>query len=368
MRTICNDVIRLLDGFAPEKLAEEWDNVGLLIGNGMQEINRIMVCLDITPEVIEEAVSSKTDMIISHHPLIFKGMKRINSSSLAGKAIYRLIQNNISVYAAHTNLDVAKEGVNFCLANQLELNGLTSLKYYYNEKLYKLVVFVPAESIEEVRAAISGAGAGWTGNYSDCTFAASGIGTFRPLDGTNPYIGAHGKLEKVEEYRLETVVPQKDLPEVVKAMKEAHPYEEVAYDLYPLEIKGESYGLGNVGYLKEPMELNSFIALVKRKLEIDTIRLIGTKDKQISKVAVFCGSFDNDWNSVLKHNVDVLLTGDVKYHDAREALDMGLCVIDAGHFNTEKVIVSKLIKLLENKFPTVDVKESKVEEDPFKSI
>ncbi|MCX7921611.1 MAG: Nif3-like dinuclear metal center hexameric protein [Clostridia bacterium] len=362
----CSEIIMVLEEFAPVFLAEDWDNVGLLLGNRESEINKVMLCLDVTSRVVDEAIKQKVDLIISHHPLIFKSIKRVTCDDVLGRNIYKLIQNNIGVYCAHTNLDVTTDGVNEHLARTLGLSDVKNLNTYKAEKLYKIVVFVPEESVDNVREAMCKAGAGWIGNYSDCTFKVKGIGTFRPLEGTNPYIGTKGSLEEVSEYKLETIVPQKGLQRVIDCMMEAHPYEEVAYDVYPMAIDGKQYGMGKIGVLEEPQTLESFIAVLKEKLGTNYVRVIGGTEHNVKKVAVFCGSFDGNLSGVLKGKADVLVTGDIKYHTAQDILEMGICVIDAGHFNTEIIILEKIKELLNGKLSDLEVISNNVEYDPIK--
>jgi dinuclear metal center YbgI/SA1388 family protein len=351
----CKDIVDLLEEIAPSSLAEEWDNTGLLLGSLQADIRKVMVCLDVTSEIVDKAVEKNIDMIVSHHPIIFKGLKKINQDEYKGNIIYKLIKNEISVLCAHTNLDLADGGVNVCLAEILELNEVENLKQHRTEQLYKIVVFVPEDSIDIVRDAMSATGAGWIGNYSDCSFMTKGTGTFRPLKNSNPYIGSQGKLEKVMEYRLETVVPRKNLNKVISSMISAHPYEEVAYDVYRLELSDSRYGFGKVGNLEKPLSLESFIRLVKEKLGIRHLKVVGEAKDAIKRVAVFSGSFDGDIKSVLAHKADVLVAGDIKYHTAVEALENGLCIIDAGHFETERIIVPKIVEIIKDRFPKLDV-------------
>jgi hypothetical protein len=234
------------------------------------------------------------------------------------------------------------------------------------EKMHKLVVFVPEESLEQVRIALSSAGTGWIGNYSDCSFSAPGTGTFKPLEGTNPYIGEKDRLEKVKEYRLETIVPQSGLKAALEATLEAHPYEEPAYDVYNLEQPYKEYSMGCVGSLEIPQSLESFISTTKKSLDISTVKLIGSVAGNIKRVAVFCGSFDNEYiPAIINSGADVLVTGDVKHHDAIDMSELGLCVIDAGHFGTERVIVPKLAEWLKQNFPELEVERNTVEADPI---
>lgn len=365
MKTICKDISAFLEEIAPLPLAEEWDNVGLILGKKDQEINRAMVCMDITPAVADEALEKKVDLIISHHPLIFRGIDSIRGDDARGGIIYKLIGGNICVYCAHTNLDAAEGGVNYTLARILELKSIENLNTHRSQKLFKVVVFTPEESIEGVRNAMCGAGAGWIGKYSNCTFMTPGTGTFVPLEGTNPYTGKQGRLEKVSEYRLETIVPFESLKEVISSMLAAHPYEEVAYDVYPLELSGKEYGMGKIGVLGQPMDFASFAVYVRNKLDLKGLRAIGKDDKCIRKVACFCGSYDEKAAGSLK-DADALVTGDIKYHTALDFEQSGMCVVDAGHFGTEKVIVPAILKLLSDKFPSVGFFGSAMERDPFK--
>ena len=366
MSIILSDIIQFMEKLAPPWLAEDWDNVGLLLGSKKQEIKRVITCLDVTSKVVDEAIEKKADLIVSHHPFIFKGMKRIIPEDIKGEQVYKLIRNNIAVYSAHTNLDMAQGGLNEYLASVLGLANVRGLKRHVAEKMFKLVVFVPEESVDQVRNALSAAGTGWIGNYSDCSFMASGIGTFKPLEGTNPYIGEKDRLEKVKEYRLETVVPQSRLNTALEAMRKAHPYEEVAYDLYRLEKPFKEYSLGSLGVLETPQSLQEFILTVKRSLGIDTVKLIGSVKGNIQKVAVFCGSFDNEFIPIVQNSgADVLVTGDVKHHDALDMAEMGLCVIDAGHYGTERVIVPKLAEWLKQSFVELEVEWNTVEVDPI---
>mgnify|MGYP000489147085 CR=1 FL=1 len=366
MSVKCSDIILHLERKAPPSLAEEWDNVGLMAGSMKKDVNRIMICLDVTENVVNEAIEKNIDMIISHHPLIFSRLKNINDTTSKGRLLLKLIKNDICVYSMHTNLDVAEGGVNDCLAEALKLKQLKSLSEYKKEKLYKIAVFIPVGHEDAVRDAMSNAGAGWIGKYSDCTFMVHGTGTFKPMEGTNPYIGKSGVLEKVHEIRLETIVPENRMKNVIDAMIKAHPYEEVAYDIYPLEIAGKEFSLGKVGQLDEPLMLDEFIVYVKKSLKTDYIRLIGSVKDKISRVAVFCGSFDESVMGNVKSKADVLVTSDIKYHTALEFLENDMCVIDAGHFSTERVVLKKLADMIIEKYPDLYVVLNTVEEDPFK--
>jgi dinuclear metal center YbgI/SA1388 family protein len=365
MDITCKDVINFLEELAPPYLSEDWDNVGLMMGSKSKKIEKVLICLDITKSVVQEAISIKADMIISHHPFLFKGIKRIIPEDPKGELIYSLIKEDICVYSAHTNLDFAENGLNYTLAKSLGLKNLKNLKTHKKEKLYKIVVFVPCEFAEKVTSAMTSTGAGWIGNYSDCSFTLEGTGRFRPLEGSNPFIGSTDKLEKVIEHRVETIVKEELLSEVIDSMLNAHPYEEPAYDIYSLIQGGKEFGYGKVGELDQAVSLGDFISSVKKSLNIQSLRVIGDRKEKIKKVGVFCGSFDGDVVPSLK-SLDILVTGDVKYHTALDISELGLCVIDAGHFGTERIIVNELAILLGDKFQGLAILPSSVEKDPIK--
>lgn len=339
MSVKCQVIIEAMERLAPKNLAENWDNVGLLIGSPVQKVTKILVTLDVTQAVVEQAVQDGVDLIITHHPVIFKPMTRIRTDLPQGQILSGLLKANIAVYAAHTNLDSAAGGVNDILAAKLHLQSTEPLAVSYNEKMYKLVVFVPKTHMEDVRQAILEAGAGHIGNYSHCTFTSDGIGSFLPLEGTEPFVGECGTVHYAHEIRLETIVPEKNSRRVIKAMLKAHPYEEVAYDMIQLVNPGQALGLGRVGKLPAPMPLIDFIGQVKVALGSEYVRAAGPQDKMVKKVAVCGGSGAGFIHKAAFAGADVLITGDVKYHEAQEAAAAGIAVIDAGHFATEQPVV-----------------------------
>ncbi|HWR43887.1 Nif3-like dinuclear metal center hexameric protein [Sporomusa sp.] len=339
MPVICRDIIAELEKLAPKHLAETWDNVGLLLGHPEQNIHKVIVALDVDQTLVNEAIAVGVDLIIAHHPLIFKGITSIRTDSPQGSMLAALIKAGIAVYAAHTNLDSAPGGVNDALAQKLELKEVRPLATVYQEQLHKLVIFVPSTHVEQVRKAITEAGAGHIGNYSHCTFLTHGTGTFLPLTESKPFIGEPGRLEFVDECRLETILPASLRSDVISAMLAAHPYEEVAYDEYLLLNKGSSYGLGRVGRLISPMRLDRFISHVKTALNINSVKAAGSVNALISKVAVCGGSGASLIKNAIRAGADILVTGDVKYHEAQQAVAEGLTIIDAGHFATEQPVV-----------------------------
>lgn len=342
----CQTVISLIEKFAPKILAEDWDNVGLQVGDPAQDLAGILITLDVNSQVIREAVKVGANLIVSHHPIIFKPVKNLRSDLPQGRMVADLIKNDIGVYCAHTNLDSASEGVNQVLAELLGLQEVEILNPDKNEKLYKIVVFIPEDYLEPVREAMTKNGAGWIGNYSDCTFYVYGTGTFKACEGCNPFIGEVGTLEKAAEARLETIVRESQLNRVIRAMITAHPYEEVAYDIYPLQNTSGSYGLGRVGRLPQKVSLAQFMEQVKKALDIHTLRYGGNPQDEVKKVAVCGGSGAGLMHKAAFAGADVLLTGDLKYHEAQQALELGLAFVDAGHFATENPIVYRLAKWL----------------------
>ncbi|KUG04743.1 hypothetical protein ASZ90_017882 [hydrocarbon metagenome] len=346
MQARVKDVVNMIEGYFPLHLAESWDNPGLQIGSCNRPVERVLISLDLDLEILEKALLERADLIITHHPLFFKPMKSINFDMPEGALIKGLIRSDISVYSAHTNLDAGELGLSQVLAERLELQEITPLDNYKREDLLKIVAFVPLPQEEAVRSAMSKAGAGHIGKYSDCSFSTRGQGTFLPGEDTRPFIGEKGRLEEVEEFRLEMVLYKKDLQNVVEALKKAHPYEEAAYDIYHLENEYKLFSMGRKGRLKAPLKLKDLAGLVKQVLQLDGIKVAGDMDTEIKNAAVVSGAGTSLIASVLKQNIDVLVTGDVKYHEAKEAASMGLSVIDAGHQGTEQIVSSHLCNLL----------------------
>lgn len=368
MAVSCQTVINIIESFSSKKLAEDWDNVGLQVGNPAQPVTCVFLSLDLNEEILEEAVAVGAEMLVVHHTPFFKPIKNLRTDLPSGRLLHKIVQHNLVLYTAHTNLDAAVGGVNDVLAAKLGLEKVELLTENREEKLYKLAVFVPNEYTEKVSEEICRAGAGWIGNYAHCTFRTSGTGTFLPLEGTNPFIGQAGKLEKVEETRLETIIPETRLSRVIKAMLKAHPYEEVAYDLYPLVNEGQKTGIGRIGLLPKPLTLKEFIELVKERLTLATVRYCGELEKTVKKVALCGGSGAGFIGRAAFLGAQVYLTADLKYHEAQEALAQGLALVDAGHFGTEQPVIAVLAEYLQRELAqeNVNVVFSKINSDPFR--
>lgn len=365
----CSQVIQILKKLAPEDLAQDWDNVGLLVGSFSKDIDKVLVTLDVTPQVVDEAVKKNVDLILSHHPVIFKPLKNLRLDNPQNRMLATLLKHDIAVYCAHTNLDVAINGVSDVLAAKIGLSQVEVLQKTAEEKLYKLVVFVPEDHTQKVRDALGDAGAGFIGNYSHCTFRTPGIGTFKPGEGTNPYIGEQAKLSEVKEDRLETIVPENILSRVLHAMVEAHPYEEVAYDLYPVVQNGVSQGLGRIGWLEQETVLAEFVQLLKQQLEISFLKIVGNLEDKVKRIAVCGGSGGSLISTAHKKGAQVFITGEISYHEAQLAKDIGLALIDAGHWATEVPVLSYLQKYLAGELNAagekVEIILSKTKTEPF---
>ena len=348
MLVTVKDIVAFMEGVAPGKLAESWDNTGLAIGDPDHQVKKVLVALDVIDSVIDEAIDIGADLILTHHPmLLFKKINSITKNDLLGKRIYKLIENEVATLSAHTNLDIAKGGINDVLADIIGLTNVEILEETWAEDLKKIVTYVPESHLEVVRNAMCAAGAGHIGNYSHCTFQTTGEGTFLPLAGTSPYIGKEGILEKTSEVRLETIAPVEKAQKIVDAMKKAHPYEEVAYDIYAVEQKGTKEGIGRIGDLPQPIIFSDFALLLKEKLGLDEIiRLVGDPNQKIKRVGLCTGSGVEFMAAAKKQGADAYLTGDLKFHEAQRALEMGLCVGDITHYASEVIIVPVLQEAL----------------------
>jgi dinuclear metal center YbgI/SA1388 family protein len=360
-----------MEELAPKHYAVPDDKIGLQLGSLRKEIRKVLVALDVTEQVVEEAVGIGADLIIAHHAIIFRPLSHLQTDTPAGRLYAELIKQDIAVYIAHTNLDVADGGINDMMAQAIGLSGLQSLEDIHTEKLKKLVVFVPATHHELVQQAVFTAGAGSIGRYSSCSFNIEGTGTFLPQEGTDPFIGQVGQLSKVPEIRLETVVPESLEKRVVAAMLKAHPYEEVAYDLYPMDLKGRTFGLGRVGKLAEETTLAQLADTVKLAYSVPSLRVVGELSRPVRKVAVLGGSGGRYVRHALFAGADVLITGDVDYHTAQDALAAGLAIIDPGH-NVEKIMKAEVAeflnrKLREKRWDTVAV-PSDVDTEVFRFV
>lgn len=359
------ELIRWMEAYANPNLAIENDRIGLLIGSANAEVEGVLVTLDVTEEVVDEAIAKGTNWIIGHHAIIYQPLKQIRTDSPTGRLLQKCIKHDIQVYIAHTNLDAAEDGVNDVLAEKLNLQGCRTFISYKQDRLKKLVVFVPETHVAEVEQSLGNVGAGWIGNYSHCTFQAMGTGTFLPHSGTKPFIGEQGKLERVKEVRLETVIPESKQKEILTAMLQAHPYEEVAYDLYSLDLPGKPIGFGKIGTLPERMTLEAFADLVKTAYHVTQLRYVGDPAKLVEKVALLGGSGSRYMKDAAAQGADVYVTGDIDFHTAQDALAEGIALVDPGH-HVEYVTMQRVVDRLQETFgEQVTVLLSLTDTNPF---
>jgi dinuclear metal center YbgI/SA1388 family protein len=362
-------VIRMMEDIAPKWLAMEGDPIGLQLGTPDRPVKKVLVALDVTEDVADEAIRLQADMIVAHHAVIYRPVRHLRTDLPAGKLYAKLLKHDIAVYVAHTNLDAAEGGVNDALASALGLTDAVPFAELKHGQLAKLAVFVPKSHHDRVMQAVFDAGAGWIGNYSHCSFNVEGTGTFLAREGANPFLGQVGRLETADEIRLETVVPREKLDRVVQAMLKAHPYEEVAYDIYPLDVKGKTYGIGRVGSLPEPATLAQLAERVKAAYRVSAVRLVGDPGRTVRKVAVLGGSGRSYVADAMRSGADVLVTGDIDHHTAHDALAAGFALIDAGH-HIEKLVkpavAGRLGGMLKDAgYATVAV-ASEIDTDPFR--
>jgi len=339
------DLIGLIHTDYPPSLAEDWDNVGLQAGDPAAPLERVLIALDVTAATLDEAESLGVQAIVAHHPLIFRPLKNVTALDSTGRLLLRAIAANIAIIAAHTNLDCGADGLNDWLAARLGIKEVLPLKGG-NLPLFKLVVYVPVGHEKVVEDALFAAGAGTIGAYDHCSFASTGTGRFRPGATSTPFIGSPGQESTPPEIRIETIVSAERVPKVIDKLRKAHPYEEPAYDLLLLQNRREDLGLGRIGRLPQALPLQDYARQIGTALGTNTLRLVGDPERLISKVACCGGSGASLLFDAQRQGADLLVTGDIKYHDARNALDLGLALVDAGHFATEQVMVAGLTEKL----------------------
>jgi len=364
------DLVGLVHSLYPPALAEEWDNVGLQVGEGAAELKSVLICLDPNEKALDAAVAAGAQAIVAHHPLLFRPLRSLVPADETGRVLYRAVREGVAIFCVHTNLDRGRNGLNDWLAARLGVAAAKPLAA--GGELLKLVVFVPSGYESQVADALFAGGAGEVGRYDRCSFRSSGTGTFRPGPGATPFIGRAAETEAVRELRLETVLPREVAGRAVERMLKAHPYEEVAYDLIPLTNRRSDVGLGRIGRLEQALTLGEFALQVKTVLGANSLRLVGDAGRRVAKVALCGGSGSSLLAEAVRQGADVLVTGDVKYHEAKNAESQGIALIDGGHFATEQLMVEGLSAVLrreaEKKGLNVVFHEMKGESDPFRTI
>jgi dinuclear metal center YbgI/SA1388 family protein len=359
-------IVDYLDQFAPSYLAAEWDNVGLLLGDRSGPAERIMTCLTVTPEVVQEAVSSDAQLIITHHPIFFRPVQRLTTDTPEGCMMLSLVEARVAVYSPHTAFDNTAGGINDSLARRLGLVEVAPLRRREEIRQCKVVVFVPEADLARVSDAMFQAGAGHIGEYSQCSFRLAGTGTFFGSDAAKPTVGQKGRREEVSEWRLEVLCPESCLPAVITAMRRTHSYEEPAYDVYPLQP--ETFGEGRLGRLPAAVALEQLAQKTKEILKTGPVRIVGDPKRSVERVALACGAGGEFLVDAVGAKADILLTGEVRFHDFLAAEAQGLALVLPGHYATERFGVEELAERLQHQFPELEVWPSKSETDAVRWV
>jgi dinuclear metal center YbgI/SA1388 family protein len=352
-----------LDSAIPLSFQEEYDNSGLQVGLPGKEIASALLTIDITEAVLDEAVRKGCNLIISHHPLIFGGVKKITGRTYQERIIYKAIREDLSIYSAHTNLDTVSFGVSRKMAEKINLQDVKVLVPLKN-KLLKLVTFIPASHLEKVREALFEAGAGVIGNYDKCGFTVDGTGSFRAGQGAKPFSGEPGKMHFEHEIRFETVIFSHMKTEVIRALLSSHPYEEVAFDLYPIDNDYIEAGLGCIGELDEPVTEADFLRQLSVVFETECVRYSNLTGRSVRKVAICGGSGSSLIRNAIDSGADAFITADIKYHSFFDA-DNKIMLADIGHFESEKFTTEILYDLIIKKFPKFAVRFSETNTNPI---
>jgi dinuclear metal center YbgI/SA1388 family protein len=351
MQATVQRIMSYMEDIAPASIAMPGDPVGLQLGDPDAEISKILVALDPDQTALDEAIACGAEMLVTHHPLFYNKLSSIDESTPAGHFVASAIRNRRHIFCAHTNFDVAPQGVSHQLLKRLGLKAesLMLLEKTGNEQLLKLVVFIPVGHEDDIREALVDAGAGQIGSYSHCTFQTEGQGTFMPADGTKPFIGSSCQLETVDEVRLETILPATRRSNVLRALLQAHPYEEVAYDLYPLDLEGRAIGMGLLVDLAEPLTIDILLQICRERLKTESIRFATSAKTLIKRVALCGGSGGSLIEHAAYRRADLFISGDFRYHDLKLAQSLGIALIDAGHDSTEIPAVQYLQQYLEKR-------------------
>ena len=360
------EITDCLEAFAPLAYQESYDNAGLICGNHEMDITSALICLDSTEAIIDEAISNGCNLVIAHHPIVFSGLKKFNGKNYVERVIIKAIQNNIAIYAAHTNLDNVHNGVNAKIAEKLGLINCIVLAPQKNI-LKKLVTFCPEKNAEEIRVALFNAGAGHIANYDECSFNTSGTGTFRAGTGSNPFVGEQGKQHHEKEIRIETIYTQHIESQLVKALLKSHPYEEVAFDLIPITNNHNRVGAGLIGELPEENIELDFLKNLKRVMKAEGLRYTALRDKKVKKVAICGGSGSFLLGDAIKNGADIFVTADFKYHQFFDA-ENRIVIADIGHYETEQFTMELFYEILKKKFSTFAVLITKNNTNPIKYL
>jgi len=357
------EIINYIESIAPLAYQESYDNAGLLVGHPNNEVSSALICLDVTEAVIDEAIVGGFQLVIAHHPVIFGGLKKLNGKNEVERCVIKAIKNDTSIYAAHTNLDSVHGGVNSKICEKLQLKNCQILSPAKSQ-LKKLVTFIPEAQAKEVQQAVFDAGAGHIGNYDSCGYSLNGEGSFRGNENTNPFVGEVGQLHYEKEVRFETVFPTRLQAKVISSLLSAHPYEEVAYDIYPLDNDSPTVGAGMVGELEDAVSEANFLQFVKEQFRCKVIRHSPLLGRKIKKVAVCGGAGSFLIRQAISSQADLFITGDMKYHQFFEA-EGRIVIADIGHFESEQYTKEVFYELLTKKFPKFAVRLSAINTNPI---
>ena len=360
------EVISYLENIVPLAYQESYDNCGLIVGDENAVINAVLITLDCTELIVDEAIENGCNFIIAHHPIIFNGLKKINGSNYIERTIIKAIKNNIAIYAMHTNLDNASNGVSANIAERLGVKNCTILGPK-KDFLRQLVVYCPISHAEKLRNTLFNSGAGTIGNYNECSFTSIGKGTFRANEGCSPYVGELGKRHIEKEEKIEVIFPKYIEKELLSAMKSVHPYEDIAYQIYILDNAYENVGSGVVGQLTKAMDVEAFLEMLKRNMKTDCIRYTNLVKNQIKTVAICGGSGSFLLASAKRAKADIFITADFKYHEFFDA-DNELIIADIGHYESEQFTKELIYDLLTKNFAKFAVRLSKVNTNPIKYL
>jgi len=359
-------IVEYLDQFAPSHFAADWDNVGLLLGDREARCERVITCLTLTPEVAQEAIQANVQLIVTHHPILFRPVQRLTTDTSEGRMLLSLAQTGVAVYSPHTAFDNTAGGINDSLARRLGLVEVVPLRRREGTSQCKIVVFVPDKDLARVSDAMFSAGAGQIGQYSQCSFRVSGTGTFFGSEATQPTAGQKGRREEVSEWRLEVLCPENSREQVIEAMRRAHSYEEPAYDVYPLQPA--TIGEGRLGRPKESQTLAQLAQTAKQVLKAAHVQIVGDPSRSVERVALACGAGGEFLMDAVRANADVFLTGEVRFHDYLAAQANGLALVLPGHYATERFGIEELAERLHDNFQELQVWPSKSESDPVRWI
>jgi dinuclear metal center YbgI/SA1388 family protein len=364
------DIISKIEDYFPLTYQEDYDNAGLLCGDRNMEVHGVNICLDVTEEVLEESIQNKQNVIVAHHPVLFKGIKKLNGDNYVERILIKAIKNDVAIYAVHTNLDNQWHGINHYLGNLLGMKNIRILKPV-SDKLYKISVFCPDIKLSDgqyvpgkVRNAMFSAGAGRIGNYDSCSFNYDGYGTYKGLEGTTPFLGSQGKTNVQKEIKIESIVPEHAKAAVIRNMLKAHPYEEVAYDVFPLKNVYEKAGSGIMGELPASMDEKDFLQMLKDKLQASVIRHSELRNQAVEKVAICGGSGSFLLKEAIRQKADSFVSADFKYHEFFDA-DKKILISDVGHYESEQFTIDVLHELLIKNFTTFAISKTKVKTNPI---